>query len=83
MIEMMSAMGWEAHVIYSSRIASEGSKANIERYAGCILQGVAAFRKNMKTAIKSTISMSESLPILDAGWEALSDRVEEWHQKLR
>ena len=80
---MMSAIGWEANLISSSKIAHAGSKASIEWYAECILQGCNAFRTNMKTALKKAMDATESLPDLEGNRALLEKNLTQWHRVLR
>ena len=83
MIEMMSAIGWEVHVMYSSKIPHVGSKGKMEWYASCILQGCDVFSNNMKATLNKAMEANQTLPELEGSREDLERKLEQWRQKLR
>lgn len=83
MIEMISAIGFEMHVIYSSKIPSEGSKLKIQRYLSCISQGCEAFSKNMNAAVEKAENASRVLPKLEGTLHELQLKLQQWETELR
>lgn len=83
MIQMTSAIGWEVHVTFCSKIPRAGSVANMEWYANCILQGCEVFRTNMKAFVKKAIAADRSLPELEREQQALETKIKQWQRKLR
>ena len=84
MIEMMSAIGWEVHVTFQSKIVRPGSLVNMELYADCILQGCEVFRKNMRSAFDRAAGAMETLPKLDGpGGQDQETKLMQWRWKFR
>ncbi|KAK5175086.1 uncharacterized protein LTR77_000223 [Saxophila tyrrhenica] len=65
MVEMMSAIGWETHLIFHSKIATGSSLAKMEYYISCMLQGCEVFRASMQEAAQKATDASNALPVVD------------------
>lgn len=83
MIQMMSAIGWEIHLIFRSKIVWTGSLANMEMYANYLRQGCEVFCASMKAAISETLRIDEALPEFVEGQSALEVALEQWHEGLK
>ena len=83
MVQMMSAIGWEIHVMICSKIPAASSSAKIKCYAGCILEGSEVFRKNMKASVNRTMNASEMLSELEGEPQMLEGKVKQWQNGLR
>jgi hypothetical protein len=83
MIEMMSAIGWEVHLIYQSKMPTSQSLTKIHWYLRCILQGVGAFEKNIHRAASKAKDVARTLPILDdVAGEDIDSVLAQWRNAL-
>ncbi|KAK3713703.1 hypothetical protein LTR37_008397 [Vermiconidia calcicola] len=86
MIEMMTGLGHEAYLVYSSKTQSDRSLANMEWYADCIVEGCEAFRKNMEAAALKASQAADSLPELkgeETSGDELQTKLTQWRWKLK
>jgi hypothetical protein len=83
MIEMMSAIGWEVHLIYQSKMPTSQSLTKIHWYLRCILQGVGAFQKHIHRAASKAKEVARSLPILDdVSADDIANSLAQWRTAL-
>lgn len=82
-IQMTSAIGWEVHVTFSSKIPWVRSMEKMQCYIDCILQGCEVFRKNMAAFVKNAMNVSASLPDLDDNKQRIATNIKYWQQSLR
>ena len=84
MIEMMSAIGWEVHIIRQSKIVRPSASATLGRYMTCILQGCNVFNVNMNAAVEKAFRAANTLPKLQgASSDELDTMLTQWRWKLR
>ena len=84
MIKMISAIGWEVHVMFQSEIVRVGALAQLERYMICILQGCNVFNKSMSTAVEKASHAADVPPDLDGVFGTEQDtRLKQWRWTLR
>ena len=84
MIEMISAIGREVHVVHQSKIPGASSAAYVEKYMDCTIQGCAALDKTSRRAFLAAREAKERLPALTGvlGGE-LNSRLSQWRSRLR
>ena len=63
MIEMMTAMGWEAHVMVDNFSKQDRPKMNVMWYVNCISEGCMVFRQNISVSLTSS-AVSECAMLL-------------------
>lgn len=84
MIEMISAVGWEVHVIYQSKITTTRIVEKIQWYLDCLLQGCGMFHSNMQKAFKRAKDAAEKLPdVSDWSDDTLETKLIQWRWKLK
>lgn len=84
MIEMISACGWEVHVMAQSDIARPGALADIDRFIACILRGCSSFNKRIRPAGWRAHNAVHELPDLqDVVGSDLEKKVAQWNARLR
>ena len=83
MILMISAIGWELHVVYSSKIPSATVRAKMEQYISCILEGCGAFIRNMKAAADRAIVARDAFPVAFETRAELRSRLDLWRKSFR
>lgn len=83
MIEVMSAAGYEAGVIFSSQSTSPRSEIAIHGYLRCIREGTEAFRATILQPWKKARRATKSLPELDENDDMLETKWRQWYWKLR
>jgi hypothetical protein len=83
MIEMMSAIGWEVHLIYQSKMPTSQSLTKIHWYLRCILQGVGAFQKHIHRAASKAKDVTRTLPVLDdVAGKDIDNVLAQWRKAL-
>jgi hypothetical protein len=84
MIEMTSAIGWEVHLVFQSKIPSGPSIANIRYYMDCILQGCSSLHNAMQEAAVMAKDAANTLPALnELPVDELETRLKQWRWKLK
>lgn len=84
MIQMISAVGWEVHVIYQSKVATASAIEKIKWYFDCILQGCSVFHSNMQKASSKAKDAADKLPdISDWSDYTLETKLIQWTWKLK
>ena len=84
MVEMVSAIGWEVHVISRSKVMRGGALVDLKQCMRCILQGCDAFNKNISAAVTKAFQAANTLPELeDMRGDELDTKLTQWRWKLR
>ena len=84
MIELISAIGWEVHLIWSSKMATARSIERVESSMDFILQGCNVFYKNMEDASSKAKDAASRLPALgDKADESQKTKLKQWKWTLK
>lgn len=83
MAEYISAIGWECHLIYQSKMATARSVHRIGTSMRCILEGCALFHAHMEKATVRVREAAYCLPLLDQSDLTLKTKLTQWHWKLK
>jgi len=65
MIQMISAMGRELHVIIQTSATSMDSLRQMERYVDCVREGLRVLRRHLDTRARDGRTAAEQLPKLE------------------